>query len=583
MVTQSKVQNASTNIDDKKTLPFQLVIIEGVYSSERKIPITKLTISPHDIPKCTYEVEELKNLKVTLETDENLQVNIVWGSIEEDEDDEPVFGFILSKEQPIQELFVNKNGEEYPWRCGFYHIEVIYNDKIYFGGFKVVPKNVDRKQYQQIYELINKELEGLALDYMKRKQTFSDYNDFEISEEWRFIQWFKNNERKIHQSLSLIEANSSNYLKRNYLVENEPKRIDSRNIKWQNTVKGQIFNNMKYLNRVYNLHTDSDANRLIKYRVKGIIKQVEKVINHLSKNYVNLVNHYNDLLSEINDLEIKRNKLDSYPQVIDRTAIEATLKTKKQELKDCSKLITTNEMDKEKLILSKKALVNRINSNFWSDVKLILPRRTIVSSNIGYQLFNQIWRDSINLFLINHGKKAILPVYQPSYKLNEYYVLLNVINIFRELGFEANGDSIYDQLKNSFFTNGLKSGTNVSMEQENVRIEIIYDEMIETSADLALQKNKNFYSGANSRKPDIRIDCFLTENKEWSYFSSFVVEVKYSPFYNIHNDEGKTRAMKQMSDYWSIMYVRLSNGEKNLIVIGLTMLFAFILERSINR
>ena len=121
------------------------------------------------------------------------------------------------------------------------------------------------------------------------------------------------------------------------------------------------------------------------------------------------------------------------------------------------------------------------------------------------------------------------------------------------------------------------------MEPENVRIEIIYDEMIETSADLALQKNKNFYSGANSRKPDIRIDCFLTENKEWSYFSSFVVEVKYSPFYNIHNDEGKTRAMKQMSDYWSIMYVRLSNGEKNLIVIGLTMLFAFILERSINR
>lgn len=54
----------------------------------------------------------------------------------------------------------------------------------------------------------------------------------------------------------------------------------------------------------------------------------------------------------------------------------------------------------------------------------------------------------------------------------------------------------------------------------------------------------------------------MTENKEWSYFSSFVVEVKYSPFYNIHNDEGKTRAMKQMSDYWSIMYVRLSNGEK---------------------
>lgn len=560
MVTQNDIQLASTVIDDEKVLPFQLMIIEGKGKSERKIPVPKLTKSIQNIPQYIYTVEEYKDLKVKLQVEEKVELYIIWGSMEEDEEDEPTFAFVLNEESSLQSLFINRNGHQYHWRCGLYHIELIYNNETYYGGFEVIPKNVDEKQYREIYELINRELEGLAFDFLKRKQTFREMEDFTSSDEWRFIQWFQNNERKIHQSLSLIETNNSNYLQRNYIIENEPKRIDNRSIKWQNTLKGQTYDKMKYLNRTYEYYTDSDSNRLVKYRVSEIINKLKKVINYLAETNEKLDQAIGDMINEISQLEERKRKVEDLPQVIkqDKISLEKELISIKNEKEKLYSLMRRYENYIDDLLLSKKALVNRINSNFWENVKGIMPQRTIVSSNIGYQLFHQLWRDYTNIFFNREGKATILPAFQPSYKLYEYYVLLSVIHIFQDLGFTTSGDTIYEQLKSSFISSGLRSGTYINLERENQSIRIVYDEMVETVAEEALQKGKNFYSGQTSRKPDIRIDYFLDSNE---YKSSFVIEVKYSPFYNIHRKEGKTIASKQMTDYWNIMYAQLINGE----------------------
>ena len=559
MVMQNKVSSESTEIDNGEILPFQLVLLEGVKKKEK--PIKKLTKRTQHISQILYDVVELVDLKIKINTYDDEPVYIDWGSVKENGVDYSAFNFSLSKRDVIHPLYLSRvQNNEYPWRCGMYHFEVSYKGEKYYGGFKVQPKNVDKIKLNKIHDLIHKHLEGLAIDFVNYKETFSSIDNFERSGYWQFIQWYKRNEQKVHQTLTMIENNSQNELQRHYVIEHVPKHIDSRGIRWENTAKGQTFKGTRFMNRKLIQDLDSNQNRLVKHRVLQLVIKMDQSTRFINKINSEVESYFKQLSDDVNNLETQNREIQMNNRITEKEKgrIKSTLITKKIELNEAEQRATWIRSILSKLKPKRKLLSDQMLSPFWSRVSDKHPNRFTIGKYAGYQLFHQIWMYSDQLLLENHMKKIKFPVYKPTYELYEYYVYLSIINLFQEIDFHTEQDTITEQLMTTFFENGLKDGTKVNLQKDNLQVDIVYDEMVEHSDNAAIEKGTHFYSGGVHRKPDIRIDLYKNSRK---YSSSFIIEVKYSPFINIYNDQGKTKAMEQMTDYWNIMHVNQVEGQ----------------------
>jgi hypothetical protein len=177
-------------------------------------------------------------------------------------------------------------------------------------------------------------------------------------------------------------------------------------------------------------------------------------------------------------------------------------------------------------------------------------------------------RKLIQIIETSHHKTAIhskepqfLFVYKPTFLIYEYYVYFALLEILQEIGFTAR-IPVIEQIQSFFYLDGLQDGTTVILEKENIRLQIVFNELIETHPLIALSKGSHLYNGEDSKKPDIRIDYYRLENGEAFYQSSIIVEVKYSPMYNIFQAIGNTKATEQMYKYWSIKYVFEQDGKR---------------------
>lgn len=563
MVMQSKVESYQTQVGSAKTLPFQLVLLIG--KSKNKVPITNLTNNPQEILQNMYRVKELVDLKMQLKTKENEPIYINWGNVADREDNTNI-SFVLEYHDQIYSLFSNeKTKEYYPWRCGMYHFEVKYRNQVYYGGFEVKPKNVDEQQLDKIHEYINYHLEGLAIDYVNYKKTFADLSSLENSSHWQFIKWYKTIEQKLHQSLNMIEYNSQKEMRKIYLVENEPKHLDSRSIRWENSAKGQAFKGNSYLNRKLILDSDSDSNRLVKFRLALLVTEIDKTLEMINNVRYELEKQLYDVTKDVMSLRdrVDKIKLSNRVTTRDKIRMKNTLTSKKIEQREIENNVKQITNILESLARSKNLLNNRLSSTFWSRIDDRPPKKPKLEKYIGYQEFGEIWNQYNSHSIYGSSQKTLkLPVYRSTSELYEYYVLLSVLNIMEELNFKTYKDSVREQLMTTFFESGFMDNTVVSYQKEHIRINVIYEELIEYNDDAALENKTHFFSLEHHRKPDIRVDLYINRDNEWKYNSSIVIEVKYSPLYNIYNEYGNTNAMDQMRDYWRIMYVDAEEKNK---------------------
>ena len=455
--------------------------------------------------------------------------------------------------------------EEYPWRCGTYHFEVKYKGEIFYGGFKVVPKNLDGNQLNYVHEFINSHLEGLAIDYVNYKKTFSNLEKLENSSHWQFIQWFKTIESQLHQSLNMIESNSKKEMKKIYLLEKQPKHLDYESMKWENTAKGQSTKGSRFLNRKLILNPDSDSNRIVKFRISLLVKNINSTLETINEIHKEMVKQREEVVVDVRKLKSQIDKMQLSNKVTTKyiERMESALKSKEIEQREAINNIIKIENIQSYLFGSKKLLNGRLSSTFWSRIGDRPPKKIPFEKYSGYQVFQQIWNQYQNfLFPENSLKVFKLPVYRPTSELYEYYILLNVLNIIEDLGFVTYKESVREQLMSTFFESGLTDGTTVVYKKENKRVDVIYEGLVEPNDSVALEKKSYFFSSRLHRKPDIRMVLYFVENEQKKYQSTFIIEVKYRPLRNIYSTLGNTQAMDQMNDYWNITYVNDENGRR---------------------
>lgn len=539
--------------------PFKLEIIVGENFPKRQF-ISKLATKPQEAYSACTSIEELKLIQIVLnESDDNETVDIIWNKIYSDEKPEFAFQFSLKKEAPYYTIPGTNRPEEYPWRIGKYLFEINYKAQTYYGSFEVLPKNIDSIQYAHMHELINEKVKGLAIDFFEHKMSFESEVQLESKNYWHFMQWFKKIKSKLFYALREIEYFSQYDLKKEYKLEKTPRQIDHRSIQLSISLKGIRHGENHYYNRKFIASMNIEPNKLVKYKIIKLITLFEQAIslaeNHLEYEEASIIR----IREKKKDIEAqlssnKARKMDNKNERI----LKNTIKRHNKEIEKIEKSINRILAIVETLSKNKKEIKSIINNEFWFPIEFTTPKRFINGSSLPYRIINEIFRDATTVFdnKANNKKELISPVHLPTPLLYEFYVYFYLMQCFEEFDMEYGDENIKNQLATSFNQNGLKDGTKVTLIKEEVKIEVIFNEMVEPTAGSALKTETNFFqNNADKRKPDIRVDAYKLDHNKWRYNSTMIFEVKYSPLNNIYDSSVATRAMTQMDDYRGMKYV----------------------------
>jgi hypothetical protein len=550
---------------EEPALPFQLRLLEGEGSHARLIPLTGLTANPAANPA---PVKITENMPLTLELasagEAGEPVIVVWDellSLEEGEEEQPL---CLTPEEPEQPLF--RANEEYPWRCGLYRFQVRHAGITYYGAYEIVPRNFSEGQLRQVHDTINRYLEGLVADYFAFKSGGDADAGLDEVPQWQYFLWYKKREQQLLTAVRYIETITDLDLKEAYAAEYTPKRQTAKSIRWSATGKGSRYQGVKALNRRMALHPDSPANRLVKYWIGSMLRQMRLAMASLNAVYDGYASEYDRLIDEIEEIQKKKDDLQQIRVVsrADRENMNSTLLIKKAALEKTTRRLKSLQSLEQEYRYCQSTLRRLLLSDFWREVKDAVPAKMVIGRHQAYRQVYELWQESIDWDSgRNDGRRTrVTPAAKPTALLYEYYVLFTAIDAFRQLGFRHETDSLTEQLELSFSADGLQEGASVRLRKGDCLIEITYDQLVESHEQLALERNMNFFSNEAKRKPDVRIDCYIAEGERERFRSTMILEVKYRPFWNIYSELGNTETMVQMSKYDAIKYVTMVNGRK---------------------
>lgn len=543
------------------SLPFYLVVWVG----NRKKRVQRLALDRRNMFNTIIEITEFLNVRLELvPLQEGVVVDVRWETLDklDEEKSETHLEFRLTMEQPVAEVYTRDNEKEYPWCCGVYSYEVVYEGKVYYGAFEIIPKNVSKTQLQRIHEVINQHVSDLTLDFLRYKRSEGIQSDKNSHRVWDFLSWYQNKESMLFSAIEWIERMSDSSLVAKHRVEKQPRRLSGRSFRWACSPRGMLTQSSRYLNRRMVLNLDSEPNRLMKFYLNQLLRKLGAYVSSLRHAISELEVRVAESETDIQQLkaELERRKTIRGIAEEDLEGVHKVLSAKQYHHKSLSKRLQMRRNNEARARNSFQRLYAKLQTPFWSQIQEKLPKHPLSRLEQGYRTVYRIWKEAQAL---NEGvgSHVRVPAAKPTPVLYEYYVFFTVIDVLMKMDCMLESESLSEQLERSFSEEGLLDGTKVTFVKERkYRVSVVYNEPIEISRNRALEKGGYFYSYRESRKPDIRIDCYRWTETMWRYDSSVVIEVKYRPFSWIYSEHGSTNTMQQMLDYRLIMY---ANGENS--------------------
>lgn len=431
------------------------------------------------------ELKELTELSISSETESLIKVegfDLING-VDTDEEG----WWKINKEQTYLYSFEHKMTEALI--PGYYQVLLkSENNTIYFSWFKVNPKNMSVSEWEMMKEEIEKEVVGLSLDLKYRNTGKKHSKDPAMLKNLLFnkVTILSEELPKFTNMLNQVIVNPKSEIGKNYSWQDQGKKvdIDQQTIKYLSKFperKKLVYSGKKFVN--YNINVNRE--------LLSIISRIELLLVRM------------------------KTTLDNYCEG-----------TKKVEGK--SKQL--NFIYESLKIIDKYNLVIReLYAQPWI--------KSIPKTNTGPQHFNGI-RDVRYGYIykfylkVNSNKptKQLNSNYQLYWKrsdvLYEIWGYLKIITMIKESGYVPISGWIFDD--SNFEIPFIKEGTIVVFEKDNVRLNVIYNEIIPEYNDGKDLYNP-LYIKARNNKPDIRIDIF----KDDSYYSSIVMDTKYRNFRNL--------------------------------------------------
>lgn len=554
-------------ISNGESLPFGLKLkFFNAYSKQQKFtPIKKLVHAIPYLRDAVYTIEEYASFSIQLETETDCEVIVKWSNIQSSLDGDSFQTLVLTKEQPEQIIYRYQPDNPFPWSVDYYHFEVHYLNRKYYGSFYVRPKNVDEDELEWMRELINERLHGLIVDYMRYKKSWNNIGSVKETSFWYLWEWYKTNETKLLSHLAMIESHSIKAISKAYKVQESPRKIDNHSIRWSNTSKGLIHNQSKFLNRRILHINDSEENRNAKRFIMKIQLQLQKIHQMVQAITEELMTRQQMTLNEIalNEQHLKR--VTNYSMSTDgiKRRYRNVVYHKKNELIKIKEQRQNYEQMDYQIRKNVNTLKTILSNDFWSSISSKPSQRIMLGNHPSYKILYKIHKE-IECMVSNETTKPLqLPVFKKTEVLYEYFVYFSLIDLFISRGFAAANEGVSQQLTTSFYQEGLEDMTTVELQLEDNLVCFVFNEELLTDENEALSRPGHFYTGQVKRKPDIRLDYYKLVDGERLFQSSVIVEVKYRPLRNIYISTSVTEVMEQMEQYLSIRRLNMVGDQLN--------------------
>ncbi|WP_017149681.1 hypothetical protein [Bacillus bingmayongensis] len=540
-------------VDTKDKLPFVLKLIIGTEGKGEFVFLNRLCKHTTTMIHCIYKVQELKALRLILHYQKPVRVTFIWNKVYEGQKDKKEWQYELHEKK--QKVLLYEHGKTdyfYPWRCGLYHFEVQVEEDVYYGAFQIVPKNFLDDQFETIQNYVKSILNEIMLDRGYYKQTFSTLIDIEDSSYLMLLRMLPQKMKKIKQLYKKVEENTR-YMDR-YEWE-----IRERKATMKSVIMSEKKPRAKYYNRRFIEQTDSLENAFLKFTTKQFYEYLLEAQIFLQKTIEILERATHTKKEEYQSVKTIMQTIERNGSVTDR---------EKQKYRNIH-LLKEADLRKASVKIQEYKILNHIvhqavlffrnllNSPFWRGVS----EKTNITMHALPVTHRQLLYHLEFLQRYNEQSPALLFVYKPTFLVYEYYAFFIIISILQQLEFKDE-IPLREQIQTYFYLDGLQDGTTIVLNRENIQIHVAFNDLIETHPLIALSKGSHFYNGEDTKKPDIRLDCYVKQGERYEYQSSIIIEVKYSPMFNIFQPIGNTKATEQMYKYWSIKYVEEQDGKR---------------------
>ncbi len=411
----------------------------------------------------------------------------------------------------------------YPLIPGFYPIKVVAFGKNFYSTLQVEPKQMTRTQWEYMKEELERELKGLAQDFIQNQFGLGLSHIRAIPVKLLYqIELIIKHYKKALNALNDIALKPRYKLTKEYrfTLRSRAKNVDERSQRYQLT-----HPNQKDLIPVPTNQVDYDLleNRWLKNMVSYFIQILNRFIEAVDQS--------------VTDFEEGCQQLKKYIALQKNTLIKY-----REKRKAIDKLIEY----REKCYLIKRNFEGFCQAHWLGQVKMTSNNQFTNILNLDsrfrviYQLYREViadqFRISIESGFSSQWKKTDL--------LYELWGYLHFCKMLISLGYRPITGWLFNYTKN-FFVPTLKPGTRVKFEKDDLTLQLVYNQALPRREEDTDLENSPLFSVGTHNCPDGRIDVY----KESVYIGSLVFDFKYRQLDYLWNKYRDMKVISQLRDY----------------------------------
>ncbi|MBU5445428.1 hypothetical protein [Paenibacillus sp. MSJ-34] len=551
----------------KDNLPFNIELLYSPYSNDgrRFIPVfweTEQEIDKNEL----IEIREMVPLYINFYTTETTELSQLIIETSRFNEDGEINNIVISSNtlEPVP-LFVrefqNTENSDFPWRMGYYMLNVQYNGKLYYSGIQVTPNNLSLQQVRWIHQALEEITSGICYELILSQKGYSDDNLTDTPDKWYYdyIRWILSEKQNLLACIEYIRLHWHEEISTQYIVSNRGGKQDTRTEKWSQSYSGISYNKgiqpVEYeLIKKKKLEKNNPQNQWIK-NILTRWKAMLFTIHELVENDIELVEKEIRKNEEQKNLVIQRlegiNKKNDVPEGFknDQKTVLHSINNQITKLKKWrSTLFNWNQA----VLLLNGLFAYVLHSQIFR--RIDTNNRKPFLKNRYYFLFNELFEQGNQIKRTDGDIRQYKSILKPTWQIYEYFCLFQVLNGLRKIGFlplYGLPDDISDLQKQ-----GIKQGTKYIFSHEVGEIHIYYGTLLPFSPEDATSTDR-FYSQSSHRWPDLRLDFYKrtsTGGVEYS-LHSMVFDAKLSKFKYLYRADIPNKAFTQLNSYTAIQHL----------------------------
>lgn len=473
---------------------------------------------------------------------------------------------IIDKAQADSEKIILYPGQEkklaygdFKWVPDEYLITVQIKNKKYYSALIVDPKNMNEDQLQRMRKEINDLVKGVIYDLSSSKNKGSSLlKDTELLKtELSLLDLLEDNLTVLINTLNDILKNPIKSLVKEYEVRKDRFKMDQKAVKWLGSNKSNSINNsverpqLLYQKKM-KFDLSNDENKWLLKIIDYIRMELRVIENKLKQEKVMRENKFEAEKKEIEKLKLKLEEMENshnpYLFKTEKQNCRSKIWGKEAELEESQNYIDLLE----NYLLKSKKLMKQIavlyddqlyfdNNNFR---KVKKPGKKLFK-DFRYKYFYDFYQKLMEN-KSNSDFKEKNYEYKKTEKLYEYYIMINIIKVLVELGYDwSDQEPFKKRIKEKSLLN-ISSASVLTFESADQIIEIHYDEELDNHSYQSSKKEFNIFAASSNLQPDFRVDIY---DRQKNHLRGFVVEVKYRSFDKLYNEKNQTNVFKKLTDY----------------------------------